>query len=116
MITQFEEQHQRLYGIHSPGQAFELVVVRARAVGEQRAPELPPLETRDGPMPDDLLTTLANPLDRWALVERETLCAGDRLEGPLIVTEYSSTTLVPTGWTATVDPQGHMILRKGDAS
>ena len=42
--------------------------------------------------------------------DRTTLGAGDRLEGPTIVTQLDATTLVRPGWIATVQPNGAMVL------
>ena len=42
--------------------------------------------------------------------DRATLGAGDRLEGPAIVTQLDATTLVRPDWIATVQPNGAMVL------
>jgi N-methylhydantoinase A len=42
--------------------------------------------------------------------ERSALGAGDRLEGPAIVWEDASTTLVPSGRTATVGEHGELVV------
>ena len=47
---------------------------------------------------------------RAALYTRENLGAGARLKTPCIVTEYSSTTLVPAGARARVDADGNLII------
>ena len=38
--------------------------------------------------------------------------SGDKAEGPLIVEEYDSTTVVPPGWNATADRWSNIILQK----
>ncbi|MBH23840.1 MAG: 5-oxoprolinase [Myxococcales bacterium] len=115
MAQRFEELHRRLYGTHNPGQALELVVVRARAVGEQLPPTLPPLEPDEERDLDEAMTTIAVGDARWGVIERDALGPDERQEGPLIITEFSSTTLVPEGWAVTLDPHGNMILRHGGA-
>ncbi|HEX9919632.1 MAG TPA: hydantoinase/oxoprolinase family protein, partial [Pyrinomonadaceae bacterium] len=47
---------------------------------------------------------------RTGVYERERLRAGARLETPCVVTEYSSTTLVPAGARARVDADGNLII------
>jgi N-methylhydantoinase A len=47
---------------------------------------------------------------RVGVYERERLRAGARLETPCVVTEYSSTTLVPAGARARVDANGNLII------
>jgi N-methylhydantoinase A len=35
------------------------------------------------------------------------------LQGPLIIEQFDSTTVVPSGWTATLDKFGNIIVEKG---
>jgi N-methylhydantoinase A len=51
----------------------------------------------------------------WAetqVVDRATLASGAQLEGPAIIEEYDSTTVVPPSWTATVDDHAEMRLER----
>ncbi|MEL6178285.1 MAG: hydantoinase/oxoprolinase family protein [Myxococcota bacterium] len=112
MAHRFAEQHQRLYGTHSPGHPLELVVARARAIGTVVAPPQPQPEARSGAFPSDALTHQKG----WPLVDRAQLRPGDTLPGPLIVTEYSSTTVIPAPWTLAVEAHGHLLItHPGDA-
>ena len=43
---------------------------------------------------------------------RDALPAGTRLAGPLLVCEYSATTVVPPGWRLSVDRTGGMLLEE----
>jgi N-methylhydantoinase A len=45
-----------------------------------------------------------------AFVERASLFADDMLQGPLVVTEPTATTFVPTGWCLRVDPSGNLDI------
>ena len=45
-----------------------------------------------------------------AVYRREELPAGARLRSPCIVTEYSSTTLVPAGARAALDARGNLLI------
>ncbi len=45
-----------------------------------------------------------------AIYRREKLKAGARLRAPCVVTEYSSTTLVPPGARAAMDERGNLII------
>ena len=45
-----------------------------------------------------------------AVYRREDLPAGARLRSPCVVTEYSSTTLVPAGARAFADGLGNLII------
>jgi N-methylhydantoinase A len=46
------------------------------------------------------------------LFPRDRLRAGDAFSGPAVVSEYSATTLVPRGWSATVDSYGQILLQQ----
>jgi N-methylhydantoinase A len=47
-----------------------------------------------------------------AIFDRASLGAGDRFDGPAIVTQLDATTLVPPGWQAEVMPTGALLLRR----
>ena len=46
------------------------------------------------------------------IYDRERLGAGSALEGPAIIEERTSTTLVPKGFNAKVDDYGNITLRR----
>jgi N-methylhydantoinase A len=46
------------------------------------------------------------------IFDRASLGAGDRIDGPAIVTQLDATTLVPLGWQAEVLPTGALMLRR----
>ena len=47
-----------------------------------------------------------------AIYERERLPLGARLAGPAIVEQTDTTTVIPPGVTARVDPVGNLRLRR----
>ncbi len=47
-----------------------------------------------------------------AIYSRDDLAPGDRIDGPAIVTESDSTTIVEPGWRAEMLPQGHLLLTR----
>jgi N-methylhydantoinase A/oxoprolinase/acetone carboxylase beta subunit len=48
------------------------------------------------------------------VLDRYALPAGYRAEGPLIIEEAESTTVVPPGWQAGVDESGNLVLGRRD--
>src|SRR5699024_11659001 len=57
--------------------------------------------------------------DTWQqvpLVPRSALSAGESLEGPAIIAETTSTTVVEPGWVAEVTTEGNLLLEIGRAS
>jgi N-methylhydantoinase A len=47
---------------------------------------------------------------RAAVYRRQDLMAGDRLRSPSVVTEYSSTTLIPPGAVGSIDSRGNLVI------
>jgi hypothetical protein len=48
--------------------------------------------------------------------DRTALLAGNRLEGPAIVHQYDSTTVVPPGLKASIDGYGNIVIETGGAA
>jgi N-methylhydantoinase A/oxoprolinase/acetone carboxylase beta subunit len=48
--------------------------------------------------------------------ERAALKAGNRLEGPAIVNQYDSTTVIPPGTAASIDRYGHIVIETGGSA
>ena len=42
---------------------------------------------------------------------RDALKAGNRIEGPAVINQYDTTTVVPPGLTAEVDVRGNIVIR-----
>ena len=50
-----------------------------------------------------------------AFYERTELLAGNVVEGPAIITQFDSTTVVPPGFTCTVDGVGNLVITYSEA-
>ncbi|MFP4225060.1 MAG: hypothetical protein ACLFVN_13470, partial [Phycisphaeraceae bacterium] len=55
--------------------------------------------------------TAAGP-QAWQEYRRDDLRAGDLLETPAIVVEYSATTLLPPGWRLEVTHAGQLLIER----
>jgi N-methylhydantoinase A len=108
----FHDLHLRRYGHHRPAVEVELVAIRVRAVGQVPTP---PVEARpegpsEPPPPDEEASVwFRDGFSTTGVYERRRLAPGHRLDGPAVVTEAGSTTVVPPGWKLRVD--GHANLR-----
>jgi N-methylhydantoinase A len=51
-----------------------------------------------------------------AFYRRESLPVGGRVEGPAIVLQTDSTTVVPPGWTIVADGSGNLIMKARGAA
>ncbi len=106
----FGAAHEALYGfkLDTP---IELVTLRIEATGRMPAPLRPVLPAGSGAKPYGRQTVhFASGTTEVPLYDRSSLGAGDRLDGPAIVTQLDATTLVRPGWSAEVHPSGAMRL------
>lgn len=104
----FEARHRALFG-HTSDRDLEVVAVRMS--GRVEADEMPSRSVEDG---DDVSKPISCVLaGAWidaVQIRRESMQLGVAVSGPLVVTEYSSTTVVPEGWEATRTRSGHLEL------
>jgi N-methylhydantoinase A len=110
----FHGTHERIYGHADPHRPIEIVNVRCRATGLARRIEFPRIErvaagTRP-PAEGTIQCYFAGRAVQASLYQREKLLAGHEFSGPAIIVEYSSTSLVPAGWTARIDTYGQIRL------
>jgi N-methylhydantoinase A len=111
----FHRAHERRYGYADPGRGIEVVNVRLRAVGVTPKPNFrrrrlaaaaPPTAARFKRAPV-YFDGQARPADFYI---RERLRPGNRLRGPVVMAEYSATTVVPPAWRAQVDAWENLVL------
>lgn len=114
LLDAFHATHQRRFGYHHANKKIELVTLRLRASLPQQG--TPIARTRS--------TQAAQAATTRALVyfgtksvstktlQRETLDARYTASGPLIVTEYTATTVVPPGWKLDVDRSGALLISR----
>jgi N-methylhydantoinase A len=106
----FAEAHRALYGF-TLDSAIELVTLRIEAAGRMPAPLRPVLPAGSGAMPQGRHTVhFASATTEVPLYDRATFGAGDRLDGPAIVSQLDATTLVASGWSGEVHPSGAILL------
>jgi N-methylhydantoinase A len=106
----FAAAHQTLYGFTLDA-AIELVTLRVEAVGHMPPPARPAVGTGTGARAAERITVhLADGPARVPVYERTQLGAGDRVEGPAIITQLDATTLVRPGWTVAVHASGALLL------
>lgn len=112
-VTRFHQTHRERYGHADEHRAVEIVSVRLRAIGVTVKPKLRQEKAfrRYKAKPDrEALIWLGDKRRKAAVFERENLLPGAYFTAPAIVVEYGSTTLVPTGWRASVDAWQNLIL------
>ena len=115
MREAFEALHEKQYGHRNADKPVEVVNVRLRSRGRQDRLPL----SREGASATALPAQATVGSQRavfngqahdTAIIDRASLLPGNRFTGPAIVTEYSSTIVIPPSTTATVDPWSNLIL------
>ena len=107
----FEEKHRAVYGFTLEDRGVEVVVARVFAVIRRVKPSLPKPVARGEPKVREARKAYFK--DGWATAPvywRDDLPLGYRLEGPAVVEEYDSTTIIPPGWVAVVGDLGELRL------
>lgn len=119
----FHAEHRRTYGHADENAPIELVNLRVVARAERPPLDLPRLEPGDAaPPPEALLErrrVYFEGADDWQDVpvyRRESLLAGNRIEGPAIVEELSATGVLYPGDRAQVDGSGALLVEIGGPS
>lgn len=120
LSLQFNQTHERKYAHASPDEPVEFVNIRVEAVGELDKPGLympkaAGITGDNGAIATRQVTFKQGSLPT-ALYERGQLEPGTKIEGPAIVTEDGSTTLVPPEFSLTVDDYGNLIIDVPEAA
>ncbi len=119
VIKSFDEEHERSFGYSSPGTGYQLVNVRVIARGLPEVPrmpdklELPVMATGSSEPNRDVYFGTTRGWASVPIVNRQVL-VGATTDGPLIVEEYDSTTVVPPNWNASVDQWSNIILENAE--
>jgi len=110
----YEHEHRRRYGYVHENRPLEIVAVRVEAVGRS-ATELPASERTTRRRPQQSGTTQVHFDDAWhtaAVYRRNDLQPGDAINGPAIVAESVSTTVIDPGWGAEMLSGGELLLER----
>jgi N-methylhydantoinase A len=110
----FHRAHQARYGYAQKTNTVEIVAARLRSVGvveKLRQSRLPTFSGKVTANPSGYIDTFFDGQKvRAATYNRDELRTGAQLRTPCIVTEYSSTTLIPKGAKARVDVFGNLVI------
>jgi N-methylhydantoinase A len=116
LVTDFHTAHEQAYGFKVPGEPVELVNLRLTTVGRIARPKMRRLELMgDDPAPAckgerPVYFAERGGFTGTPVYDRAKLPAGCALEGPAIIEEKDSTTVLHPGWTARVDDFGNLFL------
>lgn len=115
----FERQHESRYG-HTMDDPAQAVHFRVRAIGESDKPTLEPVDEEPGADPDPIETREAfcfatDETIAFDVYDREQFAPGNRVDGPAIVQEPTTTIVFHSDQTAEFDEYGHIIIRQEDS-
>ncbi|HTU25678.1 MAG TPA: hydantoinase B/oxoprolinase family protein [Pirellulales bacterium] len=112
----FAAEHQKLYGYVHAGRSLEIATARVEVRG--RSSTSPPRSSRVPPRTPR--AAARSPMyvgGRWheaQVFTRDQLMPGDAIQGPAIIAEASSTTVVDPGWRGEVLSQGELLIERAE--
>ncbi len=116
MAAKFHEKHRITYGHANPDEAVQLVNLRLTAIGR-----LEGLDLRH--VGSDGVEGLKGSRPVWfrrtgrvdcAIYNRDGIAAGDRIAAPAVIEALDATIVVPPGWAARANDNGHIIMEAQD--
>lgn len=116
MIEEFHDLHERSYGFSSRIARVELVCVRLVARGRKQAVDMsrPGTDMRAAVPVGTRRVTFGRGVSLEAAThQREMLSAGDIIEGPAIIDQMDTTTVLYPGDRAVVDGAGNLVIEVG---
>ena len=117
-VEGFHALHEKKYGYRNKDKPIEIVNLRLRARGTLDKPKMErfPMSSKT-PVDEALLDQREVIFDGQPILtqifDRKLLKSGNRIKGPAVVVEYSSTTVIPRFAEATIDRYGNLILEIG---
>jgi N-methylhydantoinase A len=114
-VESFHKLHEKTYGYRNEDKSIEIVNIRLRALGMPEKPAFPRAMVMVEEVPRDAflgenLVVFDHELLASKVMSREKLLSGNKVEGPAIVVEYTSTIVIPPFASASVDAFGNMVL------
>ena len=114
----FHLQHEQHFGFSNRNGRLEIVNVRVRV----RLPTEPYTFAEAAPVPGDgsqafCVTNQIYFNGAWlsaSIYNRDLLRSGDSIQGPALIGEYTSTTVLPPGCSLEVDPRGNLLICVSD--
>ncbi len=110
-VANFHREHKKLYGHADPSREVEVVTIRVRARSATTPLSVIGHATKKGP-PDHRKVWTAGAWHDLPVRRRDQLSTTSK-QGPALILDYGSTTLVPPQWTYRADRAANLILRAG---
>ncbi|SEO10676.1 N-methylhydantoinase A [Terribacillus saccharophilus] len=109
----FHAQHERLYGHSDPNASIELMNFKVRIVGETAANSHATAVLNDKSLePGERSVRINGQTYSAAIVDRTVLQPGMEIQGPAIIEQQDTTTVVLPSWKAKTDEAGNLLLER----
>ncbi len=114
MRRAFEAKHKQQFGFINPDKPLIIDTLSLEAIGKsEEAAEAPSPEAQTPPTPAQTVKFYSR--GRWQsalLFLRENLTSGHRINGPALIIEPTSTTVIEPGWQGVINPLNQLILEQ----
>lgn len=111
LLKDFHRAHQRRFGYHHATKNIEAVTLRLRATLAQRSGALMRSDTgKQSKKQEQASAIFTGKTIAAPVLTREHLKTGFTSSGPLIIAEYTATTILPPGWKVSVHDSGTLLL------
>jgi N-methylhydantoinase A len=116
LVKSYERDYAAAFGRTIPGLDVEIMNWTLRlAATAAPLPPCPPAPAQGQPKPRQMRPVFAADelvLQDAPIYYRDDLQIGDAMPGPAVITEIETTTIVPRGFLARIDPLGSIVLEK----
>jgi N-methylhydantoinase A len=118
LLEAFHALHRQLYGHADASEPVDLISLQVKITGEMPKPVAQALPTGGSrSMPNgERSVSLRGRVYRARTYARSDLQPGDMLEGPLVIDQEDTTVLVPSGFEASVDLYGNVVIVQSNGS
>jgi N-methylhydantoinase A len=114
-VEEFHGLHEKFYGYCNKNKMIEIVTIRLRVRGSAEKPQF----YKSVKMPSEI-SSKARLYDKKAvfdgketsikIIQRDRLLSGNIIKGPALLTEYSSTIIIPPNASGQVDDYGNILI------
>ncbi|MCZ2739349.1 MULTISPECIES: hydantoinase/oxoprolinase family protein [Bacillus] len=115
LIEAFHKLHQRQYGHRDDQARIEFTHLRVRVIGETPTLPFSPVHESSGQSlkPNEYRRIFIEEKEYKASVyNRDTLSVGSIINGPAVIEQDDTTTLILPNWTGSIDPSGNLVISK----
>jgi len=115
LIQTFNESYQNFYGHSTPKESTEIINFRVMAIGKVRKPPIEKISLGKSETAVKGTGEVYFKEVGWVscpFYDREGLSRENKIRGPAIIEEYTSTTVIPPDVEATIDEYLNIVIRR----